>query len=66
VRFAERSKIEPLKLLKLIESEPKRYRLDGPYKLRFGWQLEAPEQRLPAIEKLLRRLAPANLTAAAA
>jgi transcription-repair coupling factor (superfamily II helicase) len=66
VRFAERSKIEPLKLLKLIEGEPKRYRLDGPYKLRFGWQLETAEQRLPAVEKLLRRLAPANLTAAAA
>ncbi len=66
VRFAERSKIEPLKLLKLIEGEPKRYRLDGPYKLRFGWQLETPEQRLPAVEKLLRRMAPANLTAAAA
>ncbi len=66
VRFAERSKIEPLKLLKLIESEPKRYRLDGPYKLKFGWQLETPEQRLPAIERLLRRLAPADAKAAAA
>jgi transcription-repair coupling factor (superfamily II helicase) len=66
VRFAERSKVEPTKLLKLIESEPKRYRLDGAYKLRFGWKLEAPEQRLPAVEKLLRRLAPADLAAAAA
>jgi transcription-repair coupling factor (superfamily II helicase) len=66
VRFAERSKVEPTKLLKLIESEPKRYRLDGAYKLRFGWQLEVPEQRLPAIEKLLKRLAPADLAAAAA
>jgi transcription-repair coupling factor (superfamily II helicase) len=66
LRFAERSKVEPLKLLKLIEGEPKRYRLDGPYKLRFGWHLEVPEQRLAALEKLLRRLAPADLAAAAA
>ena len=53
-------------LFKLIEGEPKRYRLDGPYKLRFTWQLESPEQRLPALEKLLRRLVPAEVTAAAA
>jgi transcription-repair coupling factor (superfamily II helicase) len=66
VRFAERSKVEPTKLLKLIEGEPKRYRLDGAYKLRFGWQLETPEQRLPAIEKLLKRLAPPDIAAAAA
>jgi transcription-repair coupling factor (superfamily II helicase) len=66
VRFGERSKVEPQRLLKLIEGEPKRYRLDGPYKLRFTWQLESPEQRLPALEKLLRRLVPAEVTAAAA
>ena len=66
LRFAERSKIEPLKLLKLIEGEPKRYRLDGPFRLRFGWQVELPDQRLPAIKKLLRRLAPADLETAAA
>jgi transcription-repair coupling factor (superfamily II helicase) len=66
VRFAERSKVEPLKLLKLIEGEPKRYRLDGPYKLRFSWTLDTPEQRVQAIEKLLRRLVPADVTAAAA
>ena len=51
--------ITSLKLLKLIEGEPKRYRLDGPFRLRFGWQVELPDQRLPAIKKLLRRLAPA-------
>jgi len=66
IRFAERSKVDPLRLLKLIESDAAHYRLDGPYKLRFGWRLAAPEQRLGAIERLLRRLAPADRSAAAA
>jgi transcription-repair coupling factor (superfamily II helicase) len=66
IRFAERSKIEPARLLKIIEGDPKHYRLDGPYKLRFSWQLESPDKRVGAVEKLLRRLAPAPSAAAAA
>jgi len=66
LRFAERSKVDPLRLLKLIEGDTARYRLDGPYKLRFSWRLDAPEQRVAALEKLLRRLAPSDRTAAAA
>jgi transcription-repair coupling factor (superfamily II helicase) len=66
IRFAERSKVDPLRLLKLIEGDAAHYRLDGPYKLRFSWRLEAPEQRIGAIERLLRRLAPSDRTAAAA
>jgi transcription-repair coupling factor (superfamily II helicase) len=65
VRFAERSKVDPLRLLKLIEGEAGRYRLDGPYKLKFTWRLDAPEQRVAALEKLLRRLAPVERAAAA-
>jgi transcription-repair coupling factor (superfamily II helicase) len=66
VRFAERSKVDPLRLLKLIEGDAANYRLDGPFKLRFTWHLAAPEQRIAAVEKLLRRLAPANPAAVAA
>jgi transcription-repair coupling factor (superfamily II helicase) len=66
VRFAERSSVDPQRLLKLIEGDSARYRLDGPYKLRCSWQLDTPEQRIAAIEKLLRRLTPADRTAAAA
>jgi transcription-repair coupling factor (superfamily II helicase) len=65
VRFAERSKVDPLRLLKLIEGDAARYRLDGPYKLKFTWRLDNPEQRIAALEKLLRRLAPVERAAAA-
>jgi transcription-repair coupling factor (superfamily II helicase) len=58
LKFGERSKVDAAKLIALIQKEPKRYRLDGSYKLRFTWDLKAPEQRIDAIERLLQRLAP--------
>jgi transcription-repair coupling factor (superfamily II helicase) len=66
VRFAERAKVDPARLIALIEGDPERYRLDGPYKLKFSWRVEAAEQRIGAVEKLLKRLAPKDLESAAA
>jgi transcription-repair coupling factor (superfamily II helicase) len=66
IRFAERSKVDPIKLIKLIEGDKERYRLDGPYKLRFTWKLAAAEQRVQALEKLLGKLAPTEKASAAA
>ena len=66
VRFAERAKVDPVRLIALIEGDPERYRLDGPYKLKFSWRVEAAEQRVGALEKLLKRLAPKNAESAAA
>jgi len=66
ITFAERSRVDPARLLKLIQSDTKRYRLDGPYKLRFSWTLEAPEKRIGALDKLLKRLGAEETAAAAA
>jgi transcription-repair coupling factor (superfamily II helicase) len=66
ITFAERSRVDPRRLLALIESDPKRYRLDGPYKLKFSWTLESSEKRVAAIEKLLKRLGADDVAAAAA
>jgi transcription-repair coupling factor (superfamily II helicase) len=65
ITFAERSRVDPARLLKLIQSDTAHYRLDGPYKLKFSWTLENPDKRIAALEKLLRRLG-ADETAAAA
>jgi transcription-repair coupling factor (superfamily II helicase) len=65
ITFAERSRVDPARLLKLIQSD-KAYRLDGPYKLRFTWSLENAERRIAALEKLLRRLGAEDSAAAAA
>ena len=66
MRFAERARVDPAKLIALIESDKQRYRLDGPFKLRFSWRVEAAEQRVGAVEKLLKRLAPNDVESAAA
>jgi transcription-repair coupling factor (superfamily II helicase) len=66
LRFAERALVDPAKVIALIESDKQRYRLDGPFKLRFSWRVEAAEQRVGAVEKLLRRIAPKDLESAAA
>jgi transcription-repair coupling factor (superfamily II helicase) len=66
ITFAERSRVDPTRLMKLIESDSKRYRLDGPYKLRFSWVLDSPEKRIAALDKLLRRLGAEDATAVAA
>ena len=66
VRFAERARLDPAPLIALIESDKERYRLDGPFKLRFSWRVEAPEQRVGAVEKLLHRIGPKDLASAAA
>jgi transcription-repair coupling factor (superfamily II helicase) len=64
IRFGERSKVDPVKLIALIEKEKARYKLDGPYKLKFTWTLKASEQRIEALERLLQRLAPSAAAAA--
>jgi transcription-repair coupling factor (superfamily II helicase) len=66
IRFAERSRVDPQRLLELIEGDSAHYRLDGPFKLRFFWALGHPEKRIAALEKLLRRLGAAGTAAAAA
>jgi transcription-repair coupling factor (superfamily II helicase) len=64
--FGERASIDPLKLVKLIDEAPETYRLDGSYKLRFSWELESPDERIPATEELLLELGAASETTAAA
>ena len=66
ITFAERARVDPARVLKLIEGDPKRYRLDGPYKLKYSWTLENPDKRIGALEKLLRRLGADDAQAVAA
>jgi transcription-repair coupling factor (superfamily II helicase) len=66
IKFAEHSKVDPRRLLALIEGDPSHYRLDGSHKLKFFWSLGEAEKRIAALDKLLRRLAPPATAAAAA
>jgi transcription-repair coupling factor (superfamily II helicase) len=66
LRFSERAAIDPLRLVALIDEAPDRYRLDGPYRLRFTWTLDSPAERIAATESLLLELGAVSETAAAA
>ena len=56
IRFGERSAMDPLALLSLIEDQPEDYRLDGPFKLRFKWDQVSGENRIRALEAILNQL----------
>jgi transcription-repair coupling factor (superfamily II helicase) len=64
--FGERAKVDPVALVRLVEDESAAYRLDGPYKLRFSWDVAEDERRVREVEKLLLRLGAGEPEAAAA
>jgi transcription-repair coupling factor (superfamily II helicase) len=70
LRFAERAKVDPIALVNLVESDPERFKLDGPFKLKFSWPPShkgaSDEQRIREVEKLLMRLGAGELKPAAA
>jgi len=56
VEFAEGSSIDPIILVKLLDSDPAHFRLDGPYKLRFKWEDVGDSARIDKTMSLLKRL----------
>jgi len=55
--FEETNKLDPKRLLKLIQGKPKEYRLDGPLKLRFTHDARSEEKLFTRIEQLVDALA---------
>jgi transcription-repair coupling factor (superfamily II helicase) len=67
LRFGADARIDAAALVRLIQQEPERYTLDGPYKLRFKWRPAVPpEQRIERLERLLRKLGASETEAAVA
>jgi transcription-repair coupling factor (superfamily II helicase) len=58
LEFAPDTRVDPQNLIKLMQSAPKDYRLDGPQRLRLLARLENPADRLQQAELLLQALAP--------
>jgi transcription-repair coupling factor (superfamily II helicase) len=57
VLFNEGNAIEPQTVIRLVQSQPKTYRLDGPLKLRFSWRCENDAERLRRTAELIDALA---------
>ncbi len=51
--FEEQNKIDPKRVLKLIQGKPKEYRLDGPLKLRFTHDARTEEKLFARVEQLV-------------
>ena len=66
LRFGRHARIDPKALVGLVEDEPERYRLDGPFKLRFSSTAASEAERIRAVEKLLLRLGATEPEAASA
>ncbi|HUP92705.1 MAG TPA: transcription-repair coupling factor [Solimonas sp.] len=57
LEFGAQPNIEPARLIKLIQTQPKVYKLEGQKKLHFYADLEKPEERVPRLQALLATLA---------
>jgi transcription-repair coupling factor (superfamily II helicase) len=58
VEFASDTKVDPLQIVKLVQSQPRIYKLEGANQLKFTLDLEATEKRIQAAVDLLEYLTP--------
>jgi len=57
ILFDKEPNIDPTTVIRLIQTQPRIYKLDGQDKLRFTLEMPEREQRFQAAEKLLEMLA---------
>jgi transcription-repair coupling factor (superfamily II helicase) len=58
IEFTHDTKVDPLVLVKMIQSQPNKYRLEGATLFKFQVPMERPEERFNIIEALFERLTP--------
>ena len=58
LEFAHDTKVDPFKLVQLVQRQSQRYRLQGTQKLRFTQPMANADKRFKAVEELLDALAP--------
>ena len=58
IEFIEKPDIDPGAILRLLQSEPRRYKLDGPNRLRILGEMPEVDDRVKTIKTLLDRLSP--------
>ncbi len=57
IEFAADTSVDPMVLIKLIQSQPNRYKFEGATMFKFQVPMERPEERFNTLEALLERLA---------
>ncbi|NEV61330.1 transcription-repair coupling factor [Thiorhodococcus minor] len=56
IHFTETPKIDPANLIRLVQTKPKEFKLDGADKLKFFREMAEPEQRLRQITAVVEQL----------
>ena len=59
MQFVEKPNVDPMSVIRLIQGQPKHYRMDGPDKLRISLDMAEAATRFNAARGLLAALAPA-------
>ncbi len=65
LEFADNTRVEPIALVQLVQSQPATYQLAGATALKFNETLEETEQRFQFVDQLLDTLAPREKSAVA-
>ncbi len=60
ILFDANPNIDPMKIIKLIQDQPEKYRFDGENKLRYITEQPESHQRIAAIQELIQHLSPPN------
>ncbi len=60
IEFAANTCVDPLTLIKLIQSQPNRYKFEGATIFKFQVPMERPEERFNTLEALFERLTPSQ------
>lgn len=56
IEFSPKTPIDPMRLIQLIQSQPKRYRFEGATQFRFTLPMDTNEERFAMLEGLLNQL----------
>ena len=56
IEFSAQANVDPLTLVKLVQNQPQKFKLEGADKLRFSLDMEKIENRFKAVESLLTDL----------
>jgi transcription-repair coupling factor (superfamily II helicase) len=56
IEFTDKPLVDPFKIIKLIQDQSKRFRLDGPTRLRFTLDEHEPAQRIELIDHIINLL----------
>ena len=60
IEFAKDTKVEPLTIVKLVQTQPQNFRLDGATQLKFTFEMQEHDQRLKTVHQVLEKLAKAG------